>query len=202
MLFKENSHPFLQELLKSFSQNYNPKIWGDNGPVLLLKAIKQYCNFTEDFEIYYQKLMFVRNSSQSSSEHCDITIFPENYFYPFKYFNETKLLITNNGLSSKERLKHTYSLHMYGAFTRLETVELNGNSLFDYAARKNCPATYKYMLIHRLNFLGDQFWYSIILYSLVFFLILVVCFVIVLPLTLIILRSYRVNLNRYNKQSI
>lgn len=154
MVFEKARHPFLTETMKLFTASYDLNEWGYNGPELLIRTLKRYCHFTGELEGFYNTLI-VQNEVEiaQTKDSCDIDLLPKDYFYPFKYFNETGLLISkSNDLLLKWSLNKTYSLHLYGLHTRSKAVELNGNSLYDYMARQNCPVTCKYLSEHGLNF--------------------------------------------------
>lgn len=175
MVFGKARHPFLQKTMTFFAESYEPNVWGHNGPELLIRTLKQYCPFTGEFESFYRDLIVEHGAKQvRRKERCNVNLLPEDYFYPFKYYNETKLIVSGNGLSLKWRLENTYSLHLYGLLTRSQAVKLNGNSLYDYMARQNSPVTCKYLLEHELDFQEEgHFLFYFIMIS--FLVILITC---------------------------
>ena len=43
-------HPFLKLVMEKFANDYNPSIWGINGPVLLRKTMETFCNVDNVYE--------------------------------------------------------------------------------------------------------------------------------------------------------
>ena len=175
MVFGKARHPFLQNSMSFFTESYEPNVWGHNGPTLLIRTLKQYCQFPGELKSFYRDLIVEHGAKQVwRKDRCNVNLLPEDYFYPFKYYNETKLIVSSNGLSLEWRLENTYSLHLYGLLTRSQAVKLNGNSLYDNMARQNSPVTCKYLLDHELDFQEERhFLFYFILTS--FLVILITC---------------------------
>ncbi len=134
--------------MKEFSKNYNPTGWAVNGPELIKKMVKKFCYFKEDFSVFYKKLILDNNKErhQLNIERCDITIFPENYFYPINWESAGLLFKKNKADQLKSSIKESYSLHHYGKLSSDKKIELYGNSTLDSEARKKCPVTYNKMI--------------------------------------------------------
>jgi hypothetical protein len=59
------------------------KVWGSNGPTLIIETLKLYC---EQKDIYSHLKYETSLSRKSKISKCsDINIFPESYFYPYNY---------------------------------------------------------------------------------------------------------------------
>jgi hypothetical protein len=140
--------------MKEFANNYNADGWATNGPILITKMIKKFCNFKEDFPIFYRKLILNINNERSQLDinRCNITIFPENYFYPINWASDWILFEKNKTDQLRSFIKETYSLHYFGKVSSSKKIDLFGNSILDSEARKKCPVTYKQMIAENVVF--------------------------------------------------
>ncbi len=152
--FGKPRHPFLEATMKEFANNYNAVGWASNGPELIKKMIKKFCNLKEDFPFFFRKLILDNNKerNQLDIERCNITIFPENYFYPINWASAGILFKKNKTDQLKSFIKETYSLHHYGKVSSFNKIDLYGNSILYSEARKKCPVTYKQMIAENILF--------------------------------------------------
>lgn len=143
LVFKKR-HKLLELAMKELIYNYEPNEWGFNGPLLFIRAIKNYCrtediylqlNFKDETEIY-------KNKNKSV---CDVDIFPERYFYPLNWQRYRKLFKRNEKLDVSS-FKESYSVHFYGKLSENVRVKRDDNNLFEFFASQNCP--YIYSLIN------------------------------------------------------
>jgi len=126
-----------------FVSKYNPFIWGRNGPERVVETLKIYCNFDHSYKKFYKHLLLNENQTHTGKKNeCDITIFPEDFFYPFKYYaSQPKLIFKENGLENISRLKNTYSLHLYGKIS--DNLIIQNNSIYENLSKIFCRATFK-----------------------------------------------------------
>jgi hypothetical protein len=136
-------HPFIAQLMFEFVSNYNPFVWGSNGPTRVIETLKIYCKFSQSYSKFYTKLMLGVEESHAGKDRCNITIFPENYCYPFKYYNsEPNLIFAENGEKEVSRLMNTYSLHLYGKFSN--SLKIRNNSVYEFFSKQYCKATFSF----------------------------------------------------------
>lgn len=145
-----------------YVSGYSPNVWAANGPLLIRRAIKKYCQFTEDCQSFHIKLLPITDSNSlrpNLSEMWDINVFPTEYFYPLRWFSkeDQKLLLVSLDDSFRDRITSTYSLHFNNKLTKKAVIKLRSGegSVFDYAAVRNRPVTYKYLFDHKLDFKFD-----------------------------------------------
>ena len=153
IIFKKN-HSFLLDSISDFARSYDPNIWAVNGPLLIKKVLRIYCNVSN----IYSSLMVSENEGevpiksitnqslfQTNHKCSDIVIFPERFFYPYTWINEYGLLYEKNSSVKISLLKNTYSLHFYSAGTDGNSVKVNDDNLYEYFASINCPTVYKFI---------------------------------------------------------
>jgi hypothetical protein len=158
LIFRAN-HPFLEYMIKRMVSNYDPNVWGSPGPLMLIGAMKEFCEIDD----IYTVLAFVRinnktvtrlsNSAKNSTQEklCDLKIFPQNYFYPYNYRKDLQGLFEKNSAS---RLKSDlgYSVHFYGYLSKQFRVIPGEFSIYDHLASLNCPRVYEYVKSNDLFF--------------------------------------------------
>jgi hypothetical protein len=145
LVFEKKQHEFVREVMDEFVRAYNPYVWGANGPSMILKAIKAYCHVANVLELVVDEK---KNSSSSSQHPCDMRVFPEDYFYPFRYIDGEFEALFRGGEEGGVRfgkLKNAYSVHYYGFKSRDMRVDPRANSFFAYLAACNCEQTFKYV---------------------------------------------------------
>lgn len=156
LLFRAH-HPFLEYVMEKFAKDYVPDIWGQNGPTLILNSLKTYCDYEDVFLNLMSTTLENRSKKNSSSNKCnDMVIYPEQYFYPYRYFDgQYNILFAKNGnksLDLSSKLNDTYSVHFYGSLSIKLKARVNDNSVFSKLAEQNCESTYDYVKSNRLLF--------------------------------------------------
>ncbi|XP_075056617.1 alpha-1,4-N-acetylglucosaminyltransferase-like [Mixophyes fleayi] len=120
-------HNFTRKSMKDFTQNYNSQIWGNQGPQLFTRILKQFCviprfNGTEDIT-------------------CgNISFLNPQRFYPIpypawrRYYQVWEKLPTFND---------SYALHLWNYMNqgRVNMV-LGSNTLVEHLYKQHCPSTY------------------------------------------------------------
>ncbi len=178
--FRAN-HPFLKFLVTKLALQYDPKVWGSAGPLMLIAALKEYCQ-TEDIfnELALEPLDYAQarvlekrsvtsktDSTHKSSTHLisnstqttertakcdDLTVLPQRYFYPYNYRQDLKGLFEKNSFIEIQRLVDTYSLHLYGKFSSGYQVKPGDSSIYDFLASTHCPCIYESVKANGLDF--------------------------------------------------
>lgn len=104
LVFSRANHSFLKEVIDAFVREYDSKSWAKNGPVLIKKTILKFCNISNylDIDLYdFKPAAFSNNASHPCT---DLTLFPESYFYPFKYVRNEHVTIFEPNSSSYSHL--------------------------------------------------------------------------------------------------
>ena len=142
-------HSFLEFLIKKFVDNYNPKLWGNNGPTLIIDALKVYCQEENIFDY----LMLNKEPNQTKSNCDNIVLFPEDYFYPFRYKTEVNVPFEKSKILNLTKIENSFSVHFYGKFTSKLQVKYKDHNLYEYLALKNCQYVYS-----RIKVYNGAFW--------------------------------------------
>jgi hypothetical protein len=147
-------HPLLEQAIHRFADNYNPNIWGHNGPILLRNTFADYCNSSN----IYKDLALnattpdgvgdggennsTNNNPTSVRPSCDLVVFPQEYFYPYNNYELTYLFDKKAQLNVSAFI-NTYSVHFYGKMSYKYDVTLNDNSVYEHFASGNCELIYR-----------------------------------------------------------
>lgn len=172
LLFKPR-HWFIQILMDSFVQDYNPYLWGANGPILFFNLLKRYCKDDDAFFVssILPKLMKFNGpfneteariliASANETDKCrDLVIFPEYYFNPFRVFDYSilKLFVPNgaNDLVAWARINDSFAIHYHGSWSsdfKMSKVSVDDNSVYAKLAESLCPVTFDYVKRMNLKF--------------------------------------------------
>ena len=89
--------------------------------------------------------MLGRNSS------CNITLYPENYFYPYRWCDSGPIF-KKNGTNGISKINETFSLHFYGKMSAENRVYIKDDSIFEIQAMQNCHLTYNLVNISKSFF--------------------------------------------------
>jgi hypothetical protein len=161
LCFQAN-HSFLNYIMQKMVEKYNPDCWGCNGPTLLISSMKGYCKSDDIFSELLMKPpstnrakldLWVEKKMQALSK-CDLTIFPERYFYPFTIWKLPGLpaLFKLKSDVSMDMIADTFSVHFYGSATSKYKVKPGDGSFFDILAASNCPRVYEHVKSSRHKF--------------------------------------------------
>jgi lactosylceramide 4-alpha-galactosyltransferase len=122
-------HPFIQMVMINFASDYQPNIWGHNGPILLRRCMKLFCSVND----IYSSLIL----SDKNKNNCSINIYPQEYFYPYNNYQLDFLF--KNELLNITRLKTTYSVHFYGKVSSIFSVNArHDNNVYSHFASSHC----------------------------------------------------------------
>ena len=122
-------HPFIHLVMTNFASDYQPSIWGHNGPILLRRCMKLFCNVND---IYKSLILTDKNENN-----CSINVYPQEYFYPYNNYQLDFLF--KNELLNITRLKSTYSVHFYGKVSSTFSVNArNDNNVYLHFASSHC----------------------------------------------------------------
>lgn len=165
VLVFQPAHRFVNKVMEEFTKKYDPYVWGANGPTTFLNMLKSYCDVSNVRDL------LIRPSSSTSGKllgnitssltwnrrsSCDVTIFPEEYFYPFRYIDDEYkgLFVPGKLIDAASKLVNTYSVHYYGFKSKDMKVSTRQvpASFFAYLAACNCELTYRHLDINGLLF--------------------------------------------------
>jgi hypothetical protein len=124
----------LRNALDEFILTYNNNEWGYNGPLLFQRIIAKFCNVSDIFQ-----------AAATLPQRCNVTIYPEGYFYQYTWY-ESEFLFAKNQRISLEKFIDAYSIHFYGKKSEMSSVQPRDSSVYDFFAKLNCPRVYAYLL--------------------------------------------------------
>jgi hypothetical protein len=156
----EANHPFLSYLIDVLVKKYDPKCWGCNGPWLFISVMAEFCKLDD---IYSALLLEPLNRTKADNwtaqmifearSECNLTIFPERYFYPFSWESpELPQFFAPNSNVSMDMIADTFSVHFYGSITSKFEVKLGDDSFYEQLAASNCPRVYEHVKASSFKF--------------------------------------------------
>lgn len=148
--------------MEKFARDYNPDIWGFNGPILLRQTMANFCqvdniyksliltlNFydsldTNDTDYYANNTTHDFNllNQTASSLKCGLVVYPQQFFYPYNNY-QLSYLFERGASLNVTAFMHTYSVHFYGKVSSRYKVKLKESSVYEYFASSNCELVYK-----------------------------------------------------------
>ncbi|XP_032887408.1 alpha-1,4-N-acetylglucosaminyltransferase-like [Amblyraja radiata] len=130
--FSHRYHPFLWNCMKDFVANYNGDIWGQQGPQLITRVMKRWCQ--------------IDNIGTFIGKECNnISLWITDRFYPIpwsaweKYFAPWKMKDVEHIFSV------SYGAHVWNFMnsSRKKKVIAGSGSLIEHFFQLYCPTTYR-----------------------------------------------------------
>lgn len=162
-------HPFLDLVMRTFASDYNPNIWGHNGPILLRRMMEKFCkvdNVYRDLILEPENLALINKTSllekalslgkfNKKSNKCNVHVYPQEYFYPYNNY-QLSYLFDKRALLNVSAFINTYSVHFYGKMSSKMNIRLKDNSVYEHFASSNCEITYRSILINNIETHSDS----------------------------------------------
>ncbi|XP_038673519.1 lactosylceramide 4-alpha-galactosyltransferase-like [Scyliorhinus canicula] len=125
-------HSFIQDCMIDYVNNYQGEIWGHQGPSLMSRVLRHWCN-TDDLD----ELVGVKCNG--------ISYLPPNYFYPIRYNDWEKYFEHWTMEDIRDTFSNTSGVHIWNFLSSGNQDKMNEGSdvLLEYFFRKYCPRTYK-----------------------------------------------------------
>lgn len=120
-------HPFIRKCIRALTAGYNPKDYGQNGPVLMRNTFVRWCNASSAEEVVGLVCGGVK-------------LFPRKYFLPLNHTQWLKFFRTEHEREVWDALKSSYLMHVYGS--KSFQVAAEPRSAYAMAAEMNCPITF------------------------------------------------------------
>uniref|UniRef100_H3A0X3 Alpha 1,4-glycosyltransferase domain-containing protein n=2 Tax=Latimeria chalumnae TaxID=7897 RepID=H3A0X3_LATCH len=118
-------HPFLQDALADFVQNYNGGIWGHQGPGLLTRVMSRWCAF--------------RHSSVVEEKCQGINIYNTSRFYPIPYTNWRRYFAT---WTPDVNFSNSFGAHLWNFMNKEGKKIVSGKySVAEELFKKHCLST-------------------------------------------------------------
>jgi lactosylceramide 4-alpha-galactosyltransferase len=157
LVFHPVNSSFINFMVERFNKSYNPREWGSVGPILLKAAMKEYCRMKDIFNgLALEPQSFIKKQKarwRSSWKKCDLTVFPQRFFYPYNYepLDFGTMFKKNSNLNTK-RLADTFSVHFFGKISSEYKVKPGDYSIYDRLAYSHCQVVYEYVKLTGLLF--------------------------------------------------
>jgi hypothetical protein len=168
----EADHPFVKFIISRLVKRYDPNNWSAIGPDLFVSGMAEYCKMSDIFsKLLLEPLNRTKAESHNSTSEeengpsdetvdemdnkkCNLTIFPQRYFYPYTWESPELYTWFNspNSTIDFDRLVDTFSLHFYGKFTSAVRVNPLEKCVFNSLASSYCPRVYEHVKSNRLEF--------------------------------------------------
>ncbi|XP_072429315.1 alpha-1,4-N-acetylglucosaminyltransferase-like [Chiloscyllium punctatum] len=129
------SHSFIESCLWDFVENYNGAVWGQQGPELMTRMLKKWCE-TDNLHNVLNK------------ECKGIKYLSNNWFYPVPYPDWKKYFEKDtwkgNDDEIEKKFSQTIGVHFWNSLSRRHKFQIKGSrSLIEYFFYKYCPSTYE-----------------------------------------------------------
>ncbi|XP_057596293.1 alpha-1,4-N-acetylglucosaminyltransferase [Hippopotamus amphibius kiboko] len=124
-------HPFLWECMENFVENYNPKIWGHQGPQLMTRILRVWCKLRDFQEVSDLKCL-------------NFSFLHPQRFYPISFQAWRRYYEV---WDTEPSFNESYALHLWNYMNQEGKAVVRGsNTLVENLYRKHCPKTYRDLL--------------------------------------------------------
>ncbi|XP_006177522.1 alpha-1,4-N-acetylglucosaminyltransferase [Camelus ferus] len=121
-------HPFLWECMENFVENYNPGIWGHQGPNLMTRILRVWCKLRDFQEVSDLKCL-------------NLSFLHPQRFYPISFRAWRRYYEV---WDTEPSFNNSYALHLWNYMNKEGRVVVRGsNTLVENLYRKHCPRTYR-----------------------------------------------------------
>ncbi|GAB6027501.1 Lactosylceramide 4-alpha-galactosyltransferase [Chamberlinius hualienensis] len=141
VLVFDKQSPFLKRCMNKFEINFNPFIWGTEGPSLLTETVIKTCNLKSESELYHMV---------SKDYTCEgLGVLPWHSFYPLPWPMWPKLFSVV--YEFQQDLSCSYTLHLWNSMSKEKTTRLGSQQLLDVLAQQNCPNVYNLLKENKID---------------------------------------------------
>lgn len=122
-----------EKCLLYFRDNFNPGGWGDNGPIVITRVLKQLCRASDVVQMYGDRERCVGFQVFNSSLFYEINLDDWGKFFEAEYRDE-----------ALSRLNRSYIAHLWNFVSQKETISVfRQDSAYLQLAKIHCPRIYK-----------------------------------------------------------
>ncbi|XP_020391314.2 lactosylceramide 4-alpha-galactosyltransferase-like [Rhincodon typus] len=129
------SHSFVESCLRDFVEKYNGAAWGQQGPRLMTRMVKTWCE--------------TDNLANLFNKDCKgIMFLSDTWFYPIPFSNWKKYFEKNQWNKNNDDIEKEFSktngVHVWSFASSREKIQIKGSqSLIEYFFSTYCPSTYE-----------------------------------------------------------
>ncbi|XP_062901053.1 alpha-1,4-N-acetylglucosaminyltransferase-like [Mobula hypostoma] len=133
--FHYKHHTFLWNCMEDFVACYNGDIWGQQGPRLITRMLKRWCN--------------INNLATFIGKECNgISIWITNRFYPIPYPAWGRYYVHWEKEHIERAFSDSYGVHVWNFMNKQKKniVVAGSGSLLEHFFQLHCPTTYKNLI--------------------------------------------------------
>lgn len=123
-------HRIAQACIEDFHSNFKGSNWGNNGPGVITRVMKQICNTSTISEMFSEKNCMGAKVFDSNAFYA-VPWKKWIYFFDPQYFDET-LRLTNK----------SYVIHVWNKLSEQQNIQ-GVSSAYGYYAKHNCPKVFR-----------------------------------------------------------
>ncbi|KAM7055721.1 lactosylceramide 4-alpha-galactosyltransferase-like isoform 1-T3 [Acridotheres tristis] len=125
----KSKHKFMELCMQDFVEDYNGWVWGHQGPELLTRVFKKWCN--------------IKTIETMSCQ--GVSALAPDVVYPIPWQDWKKLFEAVSASELHQLLKNTYAVHIWNKLSHGTKLEIHSQALLAQLYSQFCPATYAKM---------------------------------------------------------
>ncbi|XP_072915144.1 lactosylceramide 4-alpha-galactosyltransferase-like [Hemitrygon akajei] len=129
MAFNQH-HDYIGHCLNDFVEHYNGWIWGHQGPQLVTRILKKWCQ---------------KNSVTKIQQCKGVKMLNPEAFYPIRWQDWKKYFEVVSHSEAEELLKNSYGVHIWNKKSHGTRFQIGSKVMIDQLSSVYCPLTYKMM---------------------------------------------------------
>ncbi|XP_057368458.1 lactosylceramide 4-alpha-galactosyltransferase-like [Daphnia carinata] len=130
VIHADKEHPFIEMAIQDFIVNFNPEIWGHNGPSLITRVLRKWCNVTDIESMDYVTCR-------------GFNILPTTSFHPVHYGRMKTLFAQPLANESGTRLtwltERVIGVHIWNKLSKTQPIYKHSTQDYIRLARIHCP---------------------------------------------------------------
>ncbi|XP_062914266.1 lactosylceramide 4-alpha-galactosyltransferase-like [Mobula hypostoma] len=123
-------HDYIGRCLKDFVEHYNGWIWGHQGPQLVTRMLKKWCQ---------------KNSVTKIQQCKGVKMLNPEAFYPIRWQDWKKYFEVVSHSEAQELLKNSYGVHIWNKKSHGTRFQIGSKVMIDQLSSVYCPLSYKMM---------------------------------------------------------
>lgn len=129
----DRGHPFLLQLLKDFTDRYDPGLFLTVGPPLLKFTLTRFCGK-------------IQTTANADTTVCGgVNILPPHWVFPVPCSDWRDLFKPRLAPSVLNKTKHSVGVHFWNKLSSQKRVRIGNGCAYDVLARHKCPKVYDIM---------------------------------------------------------
>ncbi|XP_067907387.1 lactosylceramide 4-alpha-galactosyltransferase-like [Heterodontus francisci] len=126
----DQHHDFIGHCLMDFVEHFNGWIWGHQGPQLVTRVLKKWC----------------QKKSITKIRQCKgVRMLPPEAFYPIRWQDWKKYFEVMSKSETQQLLKNSYAVHIWNKKSHGTPFRIGSKVMIDQLSSAYCPVSYKIM---------------------------------------------------------